>query len=201
MSEVINLSKGQKIDLTKTNAGLRNMLIGLGWDERSTTGVSFDLDAVAILLDADGAPIAEKPIVFYNQLTSECGGIAHSGDNTTGAGEGDDEFMTLDLAALSDDVAKIIFATTIHEAEENGVTFGQVTNAFVRLVDMGDDLESVDDDTELARFDLSEDYSTETALVMGELYRHNGEWKFAAVGQGYDTGLPGLLEAHGLATD
>lgn len=197
---VINLSKGQKIDLTKTNPALRNIKVGLGWDERSTAGVNFDLDAVAFLVNAEGKCVKSEDIVFYNNPNSLCEGVLHGGDNLTGAGEGDDEFMVVDLNAIPEDTVKVVLATTIHEANENGVTFGQVVNAFVRLVDMGADINTVDDDTELARFDLSEDYSVEDAMIMGEIYRHNGEWKFNAVGQGYHGGLPRLCDEFGLAT-
>jgi len=197
---VINLSKGQKIDLTKTNPALCNIKVGLGWDERTTEGVKFDLDAVAFLVNSEGKCSKSNDIVFYNNPKSLCEGVVHGGDNLTGAGDGDDEFMVVDLNAIPENVQKIVLATTIHEANANGVSFGQVRNAFVRLVDMGSDLESADDDTELARFDLSEDYSIEDAMIMGELYRHNGEWKFNAVGQGFCGGLPRLCDEFGLAT-
>lgn len=197
---VINLAKGQRVDLTKAVPGLRNIKVGLGWDERTTAGVKFDLDAVLIQLDADNKPIAGNPVVYYNVQQSDDGAIKHSGDNRTGAGDGDDEYVLIDLSTLSEQTAKVIVASTIYEAETNGVTFGQVNNASVRIVNMGDDLADVADDTELMRYDLSEDYSVETAMVMGELYRHNGEWKFGAVGQGYAGGLPGLLTAYGLIT-
>ena len=197
---VINLSKGQKIDLTKSNPALRNIKVGLGWDERTTEGVKFDLDAVAFLVNDQGTCTKAEDIVFYNNPASLCEGVLHGGDNLSGAGEGDDEFMVVDLNAIPASVQKVVLATTIHEANANGVTFGQVRNAFVRLVDMGAALETVNDDTELARFDLSEDYSIEDAMIMGELYRHNGEWKFNAVGQGYCGGLPRLCDEFGLAT-
>jgi len=195
VTSTVKLAKGQKVDLTKSNPGLRNILVGLGWDERTTDGKAFDLDAIAVCLNADAKAI---DLVYYNALKSKCNAIVHSGDNRTGAGDNDDEFLTIDLANVSDEIVKIVIATSIHEAETNGVTFGQVCNAFVRVVNMGEDLESVDDDTEMLRYDLSEDASTETVMILGEIYRHNGEWKFGAVGQGFNEGLPKLLESYGL---
>lgn len=197
---VINLSKGQKIDLTKTRPELRNIKVGLGWDQRSTAGVEFDLDAVAFLINEAGVCTKAEDIVFYNNPNSLCESVLHGGDNLDGAGEGDDEFMVIDLSAIPADVNKVVLATTIHEANENGVTFGQVVNAFVRVVDMGAELDTVDDDIEMARFDLSEDYSIEDAMIMAEIYRHNGAWKLNAVGQGFHGGLPRLCDEFGLAT-
>lgn len=197
---VVNLTKGQKIDLTKANPQLRNIKVGLGWDERTTEGVKFDLDAVAFMVNAEGVCSKAEDLIFYNTPTSLCESIMHGGDNLDGAGEGDDEFMVIDLAAIPDDIQKVVLATTIHEGNINGVTFGQVCNAFVRLVDMGEEIESVDDDTEMMRYDLSEDYSIEDAMIMGEIYRHNGEWKFNAIGQGYHGGLPKLCDVHGLSS-
>lgn len=188
----INLNKGQKIDLTKTNPGLTKVLAGLSWKERATEGEAFDLDASVILLNAEGKARGEKDFIYYNNNTSVCGSVKTHGDNLTGSGEGDDEKVSLALNAIPEDVSRVQFVVSIHQAAERNQNFGQVQGASIHL----DNEESGE---ELMRFDLSEDYSLETAVVMAELYRHNGEWKFNAVGQGYRDGLIAILKEAGLA--
>jgi len=188
----ISLSKGQKIDLTKTNPGLTKVLVGLGWDtNKYDGGKDFDLDASVFLLNASGKAGSEKDFIFYNNLKSTNGAVEHTGDNLTGEGDGDDEQVKVNLATVPAEVDKISFCITIHEATERGQNFGQVTNAFVRIV-------NEDTGAELIRYDLGEDFSIETAVVVGELYRHGGEWKFNAVGSGYRDGLSGLVKDFGL---
>ncbi|WP_239617783.1 TerD family protein [Cohnella mopanensis] len=188
----ISLSKGQKIDLTKTNPGLTKVLIGLGWDtNKYDGGQAFDLDASVFCLNATGKAASEKDFIFYNNLQNPNGSILHTGDNLTGEGDGDDEQVKVNLATVPAEVEKVSFCITIHEAAERGQNFGQVTNAFVRIV-------NEDSGAELIRYDLGEDFSIETAVVVGELYRHSGEWKFNAVGSGYRDGLAGLCKDFGL---
>ena len=165
--------------------------IGLGWDVRKTDGVSFDLDASAFMLDAEGKILGDASFIFFNNKVSPCGAVVHNGDNRTGEGDGDDESIAVTLADLPEAVAKIMVGVTIHEADENGQNFGQVSNAYIRVVDETNA-------TEVARYDLSEDASTETAMVFGELYRHNGDWKFKAVGQGYAGGLKAMAQDVGV---
>lgn len=160
------------------------MLIGLGWDARSTTGAPFDLDASALLCGS-GRVLGDEYFVFYNNLKSPEGSVEHTGDNLTGDGEGDDEVLLVDLSAVPERVDKIVFPVSIYDADARGQTFGQVSNAFIRVVNQTDQ-------SELARYDLSEDASSETAMIFGELYRYGGEWKFRAVGQGYASGLRGI---------
>lgn len=160
------------------------MLVGLGWDARSTTGADFDLDASALLCK-DGRVLGDEWFIFYNQLTSPDGSVEHTGDNLTGEGEGDDESILIDLSKVPGFCDKIVFPVSIHDADNRGQTFGQVSNAFIRVVNQADG-------QELARYDLSEDASTETAMIFGEVYRYGGEWKFRAVGQGYASGLRGI---------
>ncbi|MDR2442115.1 MAG: TerD family protein, partial [Deltaproteobacteria bacterium] len=173
----ISLAKGQNISLDKTAPGLQAVVVGLGWDLRSTDGAAFDLDATALLLKEDGKVRDGGDFIFYNNLKSADGAVEHTGDNLTGEGAGDDEQIKVNLKAVAPAIQKIVVAVTIHEAETRRQNFGMVSNAFIRIVNQGDG-------AELARFDLSEDMSTETALIFGELYRHSGEWKFKAVGQG-----------------
>jgi len=188
----ISLSKGQKIDLTKTNPGLTKVLVGLGWDtNKYDGGKDFDLDSSVFLLNAAGKAASEKDFIFYNNLKSTNGAVEHTGDNLTGEGDGDDEQIKVNLATVPAEIEKISFCITIHEAAERGQNFGQVTNAFVRIV-------NEDTGAELIRYDLGEDFSIETAVVVGELYRHGGEWKFNAVGSGYRDGLGGLVKDFGL---
>lgn len=188
----VNLSKGQKVDLTKTNPGLQKLLVGLGWDVNKYDGGSdFDLDAAAFLLGGNGKTAADADFVFYGNKKHASGGVEHMGDNLTGDGEGDDEQIKVNLASVPASVEKIAFTVTIYEAESRRQNFGQVSNAFIRIVDEINN-------TELVRFDLGEDFSIETAVVVGELYRHNGEWKFNAVGSGFQGGLYALCQNFGV---
>lgn len=187
----ITLQKGGNVSLSKTDPGLVNAVIGLGWDARSTDGSPFDLDGSVFLLGDSGKVLSDAHFVFYNQKTSPDGAVVHSGDNKTGAGEGDDEQIKINLPKVDTAIQRVVFAVTIHEAETRRQNFGQVRNAFIRVLNQ-------DSNTELARFDLSEDYSTETAMVFGEIYRHSGEWKFRAVGQGFAGGLQALATDHGV---
>lgn len=188
----ISLNKGGNLSLSKTDPSLNQVLIGLGWDARATDGVDFDLDASAFLLAANDKVRAETDFIFYNQTRSPEGSVEHTGDNRTGAGDGDDEAVKIDLAKVPTEVQKIAITVTIHDAENRGQNFGQVQNAFIRVVN---DQTNV----EIVRFDLNEDYSTETAMIFGELYRHNGEWKFRAVGQGYNGGLSAMCRQYGIS--
>lgn len=184
----INLSKGQKIDLTKGNAGLKKVTVGLGWDVNKYDGTDdFDLDVSVFLLNSDGKMNSDSDLVFYNNTEGAGGAVKHSGDNLTGGGDGDDEQVEINLETMPTEIDKISFCITIHEADTRNQTFGQVSNSYVRISDK-------DKNEELVRFDLGEDFSVETALVAGELYRHNGEWKFAAVGTGYQGGLKALCD-------
>jgi tellurium resistance protein TerD len=189
---VINLSKGQKIDLTKTNPGLTNVLVGLGWDtNRYNGGQDFDLDASAFLVDSNGKALNEKSFIFYNNLQSEDGSVIHTGDNLTGEGDGDDEQLLIKLPKVPSQIEKIVFTVTIHDADQRKQNFGQVSNAFIRIVNN-------DTNQEIVRYDLGEDFSIETALVVGEIYRHNSEWKFNAIGSGFQGGLAALISEFGL---
>ena len=187
----ITLNKGGNLSLSKTDPSLTQVLVGLGWDARATDGVDFDLDASAFLLGANDKVRGEHDFIFYNQPRSPEGSVEHTGDNRTGAGDGDEESLKIDLTRLPADVQKIIFTVTIHDAEARRQNFGQVQNAFIRIVNNVSQ-------HEIVRFDLNEDYSTETAMVFGELYRHNGEWKFRAVGQGYAGGLRMMCHQYGI---
>ncbi|GAA0315531.1 TerD family protein [Kineococcus aurantiacus] len=187
----VTLAKGGNVSLAKVAPNLTEALVGLGWDVRTTTGLDFDLDASALLLGAGGKVLSDAHFVFYNQLASPEGSVRHTGDNRTGEGEGDDESIEVDLLSVPAQVEKIVFAVSIHDAEARRQSFGQVVNAFIRLVNRVDG-------SEVVRYDLSEDASTETAMVFGELYRHSGEWKFRAVGQGYASGLRGIAQDFGV---
>ncbi|MCW2656685.1 MAG: stress protein [Jatrophihabitans sp.] len=187
----VNLTKGGNVSLTKQAPGLNAVVVGLGWDARTTDGKSFDLDASAIVCNADGKVISDKHFIFFNNLTSPEGAVQHSGDNLTGEGGGDDEQVKVNLASLPPEAARIVFPVSIYEGDTAGQTFGQVRNAFIRVFNQADD-------AELARYDLSEDASTETAMVFGELYRNGDEWKFRAVGQGYSAGLTGIARDFGV---
>ncbi|AKO91102.1 TerD family protein [Priestia filamentosa] len=188
----ISLSKGQKIDLTKTNPGLTKVTVGLGWDtNKYDGGKDFDLDSSCFLLDAAGKCPSEGEFIFYNQPKHSSGAVEHTGDNRTGEGAGDDEQVAVDLQAVPSNVEKIAFVITIHDGEARNQNFGQVSNSFVRILDQ-------QSNKELIRYDLGEDFSIETAVVVGELYRHGGEWKFAAVGSGYQGGLAALVKDYGL---
>ncbi|MGV6809698.1 MAG: TerD family protein [bacterium] len=187
----LSLQKGGNLSLSKTDPSLDNVLVGLGWDERSTDGAEFDLDASAFLLTASGKVRGDADFIFYNQLRSSDGAVEHTGDNRTGAGDGDDESVMVTLSKVSPDITKIAITVTIHDADTRHQNFGQVSNAFIRVVNN-------DTQVEVVRFDLAEDYSTETAMVFGELYRHNGDWKFRAVGQGYAGGLSAMCQQYGI---
>jgi tellurium resistance protein TerD len=185
----INLSKGQKISLEKEAPGLTNVIVGLGWDtKKADTGSDFDLDASVLLLNANGKLVSDKHLVFYNNTKSPDGAVEHTGDNKTGAGDGDDEQVKINLAGVSPDVAKILFVVTIHDADARKQNFGQVSNSFVRLLDQSS--------KEIAKYDLGEDYSTETAMLMAELYKHGTEWKMTALGSGYAGGLAAVINQY-----
>jgi tellurium resistance protein TerD len=187
----VTLTKGGNVSLSKEAPGLTNVIVGLGWDVRTTTGADYDLDASAILLNTSGKVISDQHFVFFNNLTAPDGTVEHTGDNLTGEGEGDDEVIKVNLAGMSPDVDKIVFPVSIYDADSRRQSFGQVNNAYIRVVNEADN-------RELTRFDLSEDASTETALVFGELYRRDSEWKFRAVGQGYASGLAGIARDYGV---
>nr|WP_203613915.1 TerD family protein [Streptomyces rochei] len=187
----VSLSKGGNVSLTKEAPGLTAVIVGLGWDIRTTTGTDFDLDASALLLNSAGKVASDAHFVFFNNLKSPDGSVEHTGDNLTGEGEGDDEQIKIDLAAVPADVEKITFPVSIYDAENRQQSFGQVRNAFIRVVNQAGG-------AEIARYDLSEDASTETAMVFGELYRHGAEWKFRAIGQGYASGLRGIAQDFGV---
>ncbi len=187
----VSLSKGGNISLSKEAPGLTTVRVGLGWDTRVTDGGAFDLDASAFVLNAEGKVRTDADFIFYNNKNGAGGAVVHQGDNTTGEGEGDDEVVIVKLNTLPADIAKVSFGVTIHEADGRKQNFGMVTNAFIRVVnDAGG--------TEIARFDLSEDASTNTAMIFGELYRHGEEWKFKAIGQGFDGGLGPLARSMGV---
>ena len=187
----ISLIKGQNISLSKTDPSLKNVLVGLGWDARSTDGQDFDLDASVFMATENGKVPSDRHFIFYNQLVSPCGGVEHTGDNLTGDGDGDDESVIVRLDKVESNIKSLFITVTIHDAEARRQNFGQVSNAFVRIVNN-------DTSDEIVRFDLSEDYSTEIAMVFGEIYRHNGEWKFRAIGQGYTGGLYSLCQQYGV---
>ena len=187
----VSLAKGGNVSLSKAAPGLTAVAVGLGWDARSTTGADFDLDASALLLGNDGRVLSDQHFVFYNNLTSPDGSVQHTGDNLTGEGDGDDEVVNVDLASVPGDVQRIVFPVSIHDAVARDQSFGQVRNAYIRVVNRADN-------NELARYDLTEDASTETAMVFGELYRNGAEWKFRAVGQGYASGLAGIAKDFGV---
>jgi tellurium resistance protein TerD len=187
----VSLSKGGNVSLTKEAPGLTAVTVGLGWDVRSTTGTDFDLDASAIALKSDGKVLTDQHFVFFNNLKSPDGSIEHLGDNLTGEGEGDDEQVNVNLASVPTEIDKIVFPVSIYDADSRQQNFGQVRNAFIRIVNQTNG-------SEIARYDLSEDASTETAMVFGELYRNGAEWKFRAVGQGYASGLRGIAQDFGV---
>ncbi len=188
----VSLSKGGNVSLSKTDPSMKRVLVGLGWDARSTDGQDFDLDASAFLLNADGKVRSPSDFIFYNNLTSSDGSVQHTGDNRTGQGDGDDEALKISLDTVPSDVSKIVFVVTIHDAATRSQSFGQVSGAFIRLV-------NDESQKEVTRYDLSEDASTETSMLFAELYRHNGEWKFRAVGQGYAGGLASVCAQYGVS--
>jgi tellurium resistance protein TerD len=188
----ISLSKGGNVNLSKEAPGLAKITIGLGWDARATDGAAFDLDASAFLVKADGKVRSDSDFCFYNNKVVADGAVQHAGDNTTGAGDGDDETVNVDLVKVPADVEKVIFAVTIHDAEARKQNFGQVSHAYIRVVNQ-------DGGQEIARYDLSEDASVETAMIFGEIYRNAGDWKFKAVGQGFAGGLGPLAASFGVS--
>ena len=187
----VSLSKGGNVSLSKEAPGLKHVVVGLGWDPRVTDGQEFDLDASVFLCGEDGKVRGDTDFVFYNNKVGGDGAVEHQGDNRTGEGDGDDEQVKIDLSSVPADVKKLAFAVTIHEADSRKQNFGMVSNAFMRVV-------NGEDGKELARYDLSEDYSTETAMIFGEVYRHGDEWKFKAIGQGFGGGLHPLASSFGV---
>lgn len=188
----INLQKGQKVDLTKGNPSLSKILVGLGWDVNRYDGsADFDLDAAAFLVGADGKVPSDSDFIFYSNLQHSSGAVIHTGDNLTGEGEGDDEVIKVDLKAVPENISRIAFTVTIYDADVRMQNFGQVSNAYIRIVD-----ETTG--KEIVHFDLGEDFSVETAVVVGELYRYNGEWKFNAIGSGFAGGLYALCKNFGV---
>jgi len=181
----VSLNKGGNVSLSKEAPGLTAVIVGLGWDPRTTSGADFDLDASALMCNTGGKILSDGHFVFFNNLSSPDGSVEHSGDNLTGGGDGDDEQIKINLAAVPAECDKVVFPVSIYEAESRGQNFGQVRNAFIRIVNQSGG-------TEITRYDLSEDASSETAMVFGELYRNGSEWKFRAVGQGYSAGLKGI---------
>jgi tellurium resistance protein TerD len=189
----VSLSKGGNVSLSKEAPGLKNLLVGLGWKPRTTDGAAFDLDVSVFIVDENGKVRSDSDFVFYNNKIGDNGAVEHTGDNRTGEGEGDDESVKIDLTKVSANVKRLIFAVTIHEADTRGQNFGQVGDAFIRTVNQ-------DGNTEIARFDLSEDASTSTAMIFGEVYRGStpDDWKLKAVGQGYEGGLAKLAADFGV---
>jgi len=187
----VSLTKGGNVSLTKEAPGLTAVTVGLGWDARTTDGKPFDLDASAIACNAGGKVVSDSYFVFFNNLKSPDGSIEHTGDNLTGEGEGDDEQIKVNLAGVPGEIDKVVFLVSIYEADSRNQSFGQVRNAFIRVVNQASN-------SEIARYDLSEDASTETAMLFAELYRNGAEWKFRAVGQGYASGLAGIARDYGV---
>ncbi|MDJ0357624.1 TerD family protein [Paenarthrobacter sp. PH39-S1] len=190
----LTLSKGSNLSLTKTDPGLKRAMVGLGWDPRTTAGEAFDLDASALLIGSNGKVRSQDDFIFYNQLQAKDGSVVHQGDNRTGAGEGDDEQILIDLSILAADVERVVIVVSIDEAEARRQNFGQVRDAFCRVVNQ-------DSDQEVVRYDLSEDAAAETSMIFAEIYRNGAEWKFRAVGQGYATGLRGIATDFGISLD
>src|SRR5450830_784212 len=187
----ISLQKGGNVNLSKEAPNLRKIIIGLGWDPRSTDGATFDLDGSAFLLKSDGKVRGDSDFIFYNNLKSTDGSIVHTGDNQTGEGEGDDERIEIDLSRVPADIDRISITVTIHDADARRQNFGMVSKAYIRCL-------NAEGEREIARYDLSEDSSTETAMIFGEIYRYNGEWKFKAIGQGFNGGLGPLARSFGV---
>ncbi|MEW6763615.1 MAG: TerD family protein [Pseudomonadota bacterium] len=187
----ISLQKGGNVNLSKEAPGLVNLKVGLGWDTRATDGAAFDLDGAVFLLNSSGKVRSDSDFIFYNNLKSSDGSVVHSGDNTTGAGEGDDETVSIDLSKVPADVDKVVLAVTIHDAEARRQNFGMVGKAFIRCVNAANS-------SEIARYDLSEDSSTEAAMIFGEVYRNGADWKFRAMGQGFNGGLGPLARNYGV---
>jgi tellurium resistance protein TerD len=187
----VSLSKGGNISLSKAEPGLKEIMVGLGWDPRATEGAEFDLDASVFLVKADGKVRSDADFIFYNNLVSTCGSVRHTGDNRTGAGEGDDEVIEVNLASIPAEVAKLVFSVTIDSADTRKQNFGQVSSAFIRIV-------NDERGSEITRYDLVEEASMETSMIFGEVYRYNNEWKFRAVGQGFRGGLADMARMFGV---
>ncbi len=187
----VTLSKGGNVSLNKLEPGLKKVTIGLGWNARITEGADFDLDASLFMLKEDGKVRSDRDFIFYNQLQSACGSVVHSGDNRTGEGDGDDEVLTVDLTRVPPEVARLVVSVTIYEADLRQQNFGMVSGAFIRIG-------NTETDREIVRYDLSEDSSTETAMLFGEVYRHGTEWKFRAIGQGFAGGLGPMARSYGV---
>lgn len=187
----VSLSKGGNISLSKAEPGLKEIMVGLGWDPRTSEGAEFDLDASVFMVKADSKVRSDADFIFYNNLVSACGSVRHTGDNRTGAGEGDDEAIEINLATIPTDVAKLVFSVTIDSADTRHQNFGQVGSAFIRII-------NDERGSEITRFDLVEEASMETSMIFGEVYRYNTEWKFRAVGQGYRGGLADMARMFGV---
>lgn len=187
----VSLSKGGNVSLSKEAPGLKAVRVGLGWDTRVTDGSAFDLDASVFLLGEAGKVRSDADFVFYNNKNGGNGSVVHQGDNLTGEGSGDDEVVAVSLDDVPADIQKLSFAVTIHDADARRQNFGMISNAFIRVLNEAGG-------AEIARYDLSEDASTETAMIFGDLYRHNGEWKFKAIGQGFAGGLGPLASSFGV---
>ncbi len=189
----IDLVKGQRVSL---DSSMKLALVGLGWDtNKFTGGGDFDLDASAFLLNEEGKLIRDEDFIFYNNLESTTKAVVHQGDNRTGAGDGDDEVIMVDFTKIPADVSKIAIVVTIHDAKARGQNFGQVSNAYIRILKMQDEFDCIGE--QVLKFDLEEEFSIETALVVAEIYKKNGEWKFNAVAAGYSDGLAGVCRAFG----
>lgn len=188
----LTLSKGSNLSLTKTDPGMRQAMVGLGWDPRTTAGAAFDLDASALLVGSSGKVRSNDDFIYYNQLAAKDGSVVHQGDNLDGGGDGDDEQVLVDLSNVAEDVDKIVIVVSIHDAVARGQNFGQVRDAYCRVVNQ-------ESGNEVVRFDLTEDAAAETTMIFAEIYRNNGEWKFRAVGQGYATGLAGIASDFGIS--
>jgi len=188
----ISLQKGQKVSLTKGDPGLQNVLVGIGWDiNQFDTGGDFDLDSSVFMLGDNGKITKSEDFVFFGNLKHPSGAVEHMGDNLTGEGAGDDEQIKIDLSKVPESISKIVFTVTIYESETRRQNFGQVSNAFVRIC-------KESNSEELLRYDLGEDFSIETAVILGELYKNNGEWKFNAIGSGYQGGLAAICASYGV---
>lgn len=187
----LTLEKGSNLSLTKTDPGLRKALVGLGWDARTTNGTAFDLDASAILVGANGKVRSDADFIFYQQLSDAAGSVVHQGDNTTGAGDGDDEQILIDLTLVPSDIDRVVIVVSIYDAAARGQNFGQVRNSYVRILNK-------ETEAEIANFELGEEVASENSVIFAEVYRHNGDWKFKAVGQGFTDGLGGIARDFGV---
>jgi tellurium resistance protein TerD len=190
----VSLQKGGNVSLSKSAARLKNILVGLGWSARATSGAAFDLDASAFLVGENGKVHRDEDFIFYNNSVSKCGSVEHTGDERTGESDGDDEAIKVGLEKVPASVKRIVVCVTIHDGASRKQNFGQVSDAFMRIV-------NAEGEVEIARFDLTEDYSTETAMIFGEVYRNGDEWKFKAVGQGFTGGLEAMCRQFGVAVD